>query len=355
MIDDFTDRIWVSLPVATLVIDEKDYIAQANPAAEALINCSASALVNKPAANLPFPGMDILSLLKRVRHGNSSISLYDAKLHISDRAPIFANIQLVPIAGNSQQLLMCIQSRELEVRLRRGGKFSSAAKSVVGLGEMLAHEVKNPLAAITGAAQLLTMSVPKKDAELTNLIVEEARRILGLVGQVEQFGDMSRPEFTSLNIHNILERARHVAEVGFAAGTRIETDFDPSLPPVRGNRDQMLQVFLNILHNAADAVPSEGGRIRIRTLFDQYIRVLQEDGNHRAVPIQVEVIDNGPGIPEDIAQDLFDPFVSGRKYGTGLGLALVSTIVKEHGGWISVTSDEENTVFRVSLPLAQET
>jgi len=140
--------------------------------------------------------------------------------------------------------------------------------------------------------------------------------------------------------------------VGFAAAMTIVEDYDPSLPATYADLDQLMQVFLNLIKNAAEAAGPRNGTIRLRTFYDLSLRLRRKDGTGNALPLQVEIIDDGPGIPPEIAADIFEPFVSGRENGTGLGLALVSKIISDHGGWISVDSVPGRTVFRVSLPIA---
>lgn len=229
-----------------------------------------------------------------------------------------------------------------------------AARSAIGMAEMLAHEIKNPLAGIRGAAQLLSEGLGPEDRELTDLIVAESRRIVALLEEVERFGDTSPPRLQAVNIHDILDRARRSMALGGAA-PRIVTDYDPSLPPALIDPGRIMQVVLNLLRNAAEAVAREAraagagpALIRLRTAYDGEARA--PDGSH--LGLRVEVEDNGPGIPEAIADQIFEPFVSGRENGTGLGLALVGKIVTEHGGLVRVDSRPGRTLFRVSLPLA---
>jgi two-component system nitrogen regulation sensor histidine kinase GlnL len=154
-----------------------------------------------------------------------------------------------------------------------------------------------------------------------------------------------------VNVHDVLDRARKSAALGFAAHMVIEDDYDPSLPSTWADPDQLLQVVLNLLKNAAEAGVA-GGTIRLRTFYETSIKVRRRDGSGGAVPLQIEVTDDGPGIPADLVGDIFEPFVSGRENGTGLGLALISKIVSDHDGWISVESVPGRTVFRISLPVA---
>ncbi|MDG2405481.1 MAG: ATP-binding protein, partial [Paracoccaceae bacterium] len=213
------------------------------------------------------------------------------------------------------------------------------------------HEIKNPLAGITGAAQLLSMNLRPEDLELSDLIVEESRRILKLLEQVEEFGNLSPPSQSSVNIHDILDRARRSALLGFGAQMTIIEEYDPSLPQVLGDGDQLLQVVLNLLKNASEAAGNGGGRIWLKSFFEHSFRLRRSDGAGLALPLQIEIIDDGPGLPQEIMRDIFDPFVSGRENGTGLGLALVSKIISDQKGWITVDSVPGHTVFRLSLPM----
>ena len=154
-----------------------------------------------------------------------------------------------------------------------------------------------------------------------------------------------------MNIHDVLERARRSAAIGFGAHMQIRDDYDPSLPDALADPDQLQQVFLNLLKNASEAQP-EGGTIRIRTYFERGLQVSGVNGRRVGLPLHIEIIDDGPGLPPAIADAVFDPFVSGRENGTGLGLALVSKIITAHVGWIEVASRPGHTVFRVSLPIA---
>jgi nitrogen fixation/metabolism regulation signal transduction histidine kinase len=199
---------------------------------------------------------------------------------------------------------------------------------------------------------LLSMGLQGEDRELTDLIVEEARRIVKLLEHVERFGDVRPPVRVPVNVHDALDRARKSALVGFAKHMHIIEEYDPSLPPTFADNDQLMQVFLNLIKNATEAVGAKGGTIRLHTYFDISWRFRRRDGSGNPLPLQIEIIDDGPGLPEHIANDVFEPFVSGRENGTGLGLALVSKIVHEHDGWITVESIPGRTVFRVALPLA---
>ena len=344
-------ELWNSLPVPALLLAPDDSIADTNPAAEAFLNLSSRSLVGAPVWDKVMIDAPLEEAFQRARAQRSSLFVNDVDVGSGERAPVQCNIQFAPLQGAEGLTLMLISPREMAGRMTQNAHSAKAAKSAIGMAEMLAHEVKNPLAGITGAAQLLSMGLKGEELELTDLIVGEARRILKLLEQVEQFGNLRPPALKSVNIHDLLDRARQSAAVGFAAHMSFIEDYDPSLPRVLADGDQLLQVFQNLLKNAAQASP-EGGTIRLRTFYEASLRIRRKDGTRARVPVQVEIIDDGPGLPPEIAADVFEPFVSGRENGTGLGLALVSKLIGENGGWISVDSVPGRTLFRLSLPLA---
>lgn len=343
--------IWAALPLPSLLVDETATIREANPAAETFLNASARSLCGQPLLDRLSIDAPMEEALARARANQSPLNVSDVDVTSGDRPPVQCNLHIAPMHDSPGILLLILSPREIADRLGRSLGAKSAAKSAIGMAEMLAHEIKNPLAGISGAAQLLSMNLTPEDQELTGLIVEETRRIVKLLEQVEQFGNLRPPERRAVNIHDALDRARRSALVGFAARMTIVEDYDPSLPPTWADPDQLMQVFLNLIRNAAEAAKGSG-TIRLRTFYDLSLRVRRKDGPPAALPLNVEVIDDGPGLPPDIAAQVFEPFVSGRENGTGLGLALVSKIVTDHDGWISVDSVPGRTVFRLSLPLA---
>lgn len=344
--------IWASLPVPAVMIDGQDRTLEVNPAAELFLNMSARSLRGQPLFDRVAIAAPLEEIFARVRQNRSAMFVNDVDVGTGERAPVVCNLQCAPVGEDPETVLLLISPREIADRLGRAMSTKTAARSAIGMAEMLAHEIKNPLAGIAGAAQLLSMGLNKEDQELTDLIVAETRRIVKLLEQVEQFGNLRPPDLRPVNIHDVLDRARKSALVGFAAHMEVVEDYDPSLPPTMADADQLLQVFLNLLKNAAQATKGAPGTIRLRTFYDLSLRLRRSDGKGQALPLQVEIIDDGPGIPPDIAAEIFEPFVSGRENGTGLGLALVSKIVADHGGWISSDSVPGRTVFRISLPIA---
>jgi two-component system nitrogen regulation sensor histidine kinase GlnL len=344
--------VWASLPLPSLLIDEAGTILEANPAAEAFLNTSTRALQGQPAFDRLSIDAPMEEALSRARANQSALNINDVDVTTGERAPVQCTIHVAPMHDNPGVIMLILSPREIADRLGRSLGAKSAARSAIGMAEMLAHEIKNPLAGIAGAAQLLSMSLSPEDREMTDLIVEETRRIVKLLEQVEQFGNVRPPERRAVNLHDALDRARKSAMVGFATHMALVEDFDPSLPPTWADPDQLMQVFLNLIKNAAEAAGPQGGTIRLRTFYDLSLRVRRKDRPPAALPLNVEVIDDGPGLPPDIAAEVFEPFVSGRENGTGLGLALVSKIISDHEGWISVESVPGRTAFRISLPMA---
>ncbi|PCJ07578.1 MAG: PAS domain-containing sensor histidine kinase [Rhodobacteraceae bacterium] len=350
MISDAT--LWASLPIPAFLIDAEDRIIDVNSAAEGFLNASRKSVLGFPIWDQIAIDAPIEGAFARARRDDAPLFVNDIDVGSGNRAPLQCGVQVAPVAGHPGQMLLMLSPRELAGRMTRTHSAKSAAQSAIGMAEMLAHEIKNPLAGITGAAQLLSMNLVPEDMELTDLIVMECRRIVKLLEQVEQFGNLSEPDFHPVNLHDVLDRARRSAALGFGAHMTIIEDYDPSLPMAWGDGDQLLQVVLNLLKNASEAADSRHGTIKIRTFYEHSFRLRRSDGSGKTLPLQIEIIDDGPGLPPAIRDDIFDPFVSGRENGTGLGLALVSKIISDHKGWISVSSTPGRTVFRLSLSRA---
>jgi len=346
------DTLWASLPVPAFLLDPGDMIAEINPAAELFLNASARSMRGAPVFDKLYIDAPLEESFGRVRKDHAALFINNVDVGSGQRPPVQCNIQIAPMIGMPGFVLVIMEARQIADRLGRSHQVKTSARSAIGMAEMLAHEIKNPLAGITGAAQLLSMGLTGDDLELTDLIVAESRRIVALLDQVEQFGNLRPPVRRAINVHDLLDRARKSAIVGFAGHMRMIEEYDPSLPSTHVDADQMLQVFLNLIRNATQAAGVTGGTIRIRTFYDLSLRLRRKDGMDGALPLQVEIIDDGPGLPPELAQDIFEPFVSGRENGTGLGLALVSKIISDHDGWISVDSVPGRTVFRISLPVA---
>ncbi|MDX1710134.1 MAG: ATP-binding protein [Rhodovibrionaceae bacterium] len=337
----------------TLVIDAEDRFAYINQAAEQFFARSAGSLIGRSVSDILPEDSAVLALVRQARTTQSSISQYGITLEGPRIGSHLVSIDVSPITETPGSVVITMQERSIARKLDHQLVHRNAARSVTAMAGMLAHEVKNPLSGIRGAAQLLELSAAEDDRELTRLICEEADRIVALVDRMEMFSDDRPIERTAVNIHEVLEHVRKVAASGFARGIRFVESYDPSLPPVYGNRDLLIQALLNLVKNASEALPEEGGEIHLSTRYQQGVRLAVPGSDARVdLPLLVSVGDNGPGIPEDLKPHLFDPFVTTKTNGKGLGLALVAKIVGDHGGVIDLDSDSQGTVFRMNLPKA---
>lgn len=336
-----------------IMIDAGGAIAYANNAAEDFFRTSAHVLARRSLADfVPF-GSPVLALVEQAVERQAPVNEY--RVDIS--SPKLGNDRLVdvfvaPLAERPGAVVLMLQERSVAEMIDRQMTHRGAARSVTGLAAMLAHEIKNPLAGIRGAAQLLAGTVNAPDRELTRLITDETDRIVGIVDRMEMFADNRPLERAPVNIHVVLDKVKTIARTGFARDVRIVEDYDPSLPPVHANADLLVQVFVNLVKNAAEALAGQpGGEIVLSTAYRPGIRIAVPGTRERvSLPLQFSVTDNGPGIPEDILPILFDPFITTRQNGSGLGLALVAKIVGDHGGVIECDSHPGHTVFRILMP-----
>jgi two-component system, NtrC family, nitrogen regulation sensor histidine kinase GlnL len=339
-----------ALPVAAVVLDAEDRFRAANPAAELFFQLSAASLASLRLAELLPPDNRLFGLLAQVRHLDAPVSDHDLALEsprLHRRGVAAHGAPLPELPGG---VVLTLQDGSTAQMLDRQLNFRGAARGASAMAAMLAHEVKNPLSGIRGAAQLLEQGASEADRELCQLIQDEADRIRGLVDRMDMFSE--RPvEKAAINIHQVLDHVRRVAQTGFTAHLRMLQEFDPSLPPVWGNRDQLVQILLNLVKNAAEAVDPREGEIVLATAYHHGVRIAVPGSRERVhLPLQVVVRDNGPGIPEAVRATLFEPFVTTKRGGQGLGLALVAKLVADQGGLIECDSRPGRTVFRLSLP-----
>jgi two-component system nitrogen regulation sensor histidine kinase GlnL len=347
--------IVAALADPVIVIDRSGCIRFVNPAAEQFIGASAAALCESELADYLSVHSPLLSLVDSVWKVGNTISEYDMMLEGPRFGSRSVTIQAA-LAGEAADLLvLTLHERSMADMMDRHLTHRSAARSITAMAAMLAHEVKNPLSGIRGAAQLLEQDSDPAGRELTQLICDETDRIVALVDRMEAFSDHRPIERGTVNIHEVLERVRRAAQSGFARHVRIVEEYDPSLPPVHGNHDLLVQVFLNLVKNAAEALSNADGEIILTTAYRHGLRVTRPSGEGRQhLPLMVAVTDNGAGIPEDLRPYLFEPFVTTKRNGTGLGLALVAKVIGDHGGVIEFDSQPRRTVFRVFLPVVAQ-
>lgn len=343
------ELLWQALPDPALLLDAGGRVCEVNGAAEDFLGMSRRAIAGRELAQIAGEGSRLADLVRRAAAGGEALAEYTVEFAWPDVPLRLADVSAVPVNGAG--VLVLIHPRGNAERMGRALTSRDAARSVVGLAAMLAHEIRNPLAAISGAAQLLAMNASDEDRELTGLIREEAGRIGGLVARFEEFGDIGRVRRVPVNVHDVLDRAAKSAKAGFGAHLRFVEDYDPSLPPTIGDPDQLMQVLLNLLKNAAEATPQTGGVVALRTAYRAGVKVRTARGTE-SLPLQVAVTDNGTGVPEELRPHIFEPFVTSKASGTGLGLALVSKVIADHGGVISCESVPGSTTFRMLLPVA---
>ncbi|ASQ04243.1 nitrogen regulation protein NR(II) [Sinorhizobium meliloti WSM1022] len=339
-----------------ILVDENGFVAFANWEAESFFGASANHLARHDiSAFIPF-GSPLLTLIEQVRERRAAVNEYRVDLS-SPRlgADKLVDLYVAPVLSQPGSVVIVFQERSMADKIDRQLTHRAAARSVTGLASMLAHEIKNPLSGIRGAAQLLETSVNDEDRALTRLICDETDRIVSLVDRMEVFSDERPVDRLPLNIHAVLDHVKAIAKAGFARRIKISEHYDPSLPPVFANRDQLVQVFLNLIKNAAEAIGDRAdGEILLTTAYRPGIRLSVAGTREKiSLPLEFCVHDNGPGVPPDLLPHLFDPFITTKTNGSGLGLALVAKIIGGHGGIVECDSQHSRTTFRVLMPASK--
>lgn len=343
-----------ALPHPIIIVANDGRILDVNTAAEAFFATSAPVLRRYFVRDIVPFGSPLLGLIDQVGARGGAVNEYRVDLG-TPRNPgeRIVDLHVAPLSEHSDEVVVMLQERTRADKMDRQLTHRGAARSVIALAAMLAHEIKNPLSGIRGAAQLLEQSASDEDRTLTRLICDEADRIVKLVDRMEVFGDDRPVEREPVNIHVVLEHVKRLALTGFARRITFVEDYDPSLPPVYANRDQLVQVFLNLVKNAAEAMgDAHDAEIHLTTAFRPGVRLSLPGSKTRvSLPLEFCVRDNGPGVPDDLMPHLFDPFVTTKPSGSGLGLSLTSKIINDHGGIIECESQPRRTTFRVLMPV----
>jgi two-component system, NtrC family, nitrogen regulation sensor histidine kinase GlnL len=344
-----------ALPHPVVAVLPDGSIAEANSAAEAFFGMSRTSLWQQRLANLVVALSPLLSLVEQVTSQGAAINEYRVDLNLAKSGCArLVDIFVSPLQEPAGSVVIMLQERSLSEKIDRQLTHRGAGRSVAAMAAVLAHEIKNPLSGIRGAAQLLEAEATDADRSLTRLICEETDRIVKLVDRMSAFSEGRPAGREKVNIHAVLDHVKKVSKAGFARHIRFHENYDPSLPAVLGNKDQLIQIFLNLVKNAAEAIGEArgDGDIELTTAFRPGVR-LQLPGAKAPVSLPLEfcVRDNGPGVAPELLPYLYDPFITTKASGTGLGLALVARIVGDHGGTIECESSPRRTTFRVLMPM----
>lgn len=355
MINDALHRLLLdNLTTATILLNAELCLEYMNPAAEMLLAVSGQRSHGQFISELFTESPEALSSLRQAVEHAHPFTKREAMLTSLSGQSLTVDYAVTPILSTGKTLLLLeVHPRDRLLRITKEEAQLSKQETTKLLVRGLAHEIKNPLGGIRGAAQLLARELPNEGLrDYTNVIIEEADRLRNLVDRM--LGSNKLPSLAMTNVHEVLERVANLVEAEAQGSITLVRDYDPSIPDVLIDREQMIQAVLNIVRNAMQALSSQSdlrlGRISLRTRTLRQFTIGHT--RHRLV-VKMEIIDNGPGIPQDMQETIFYPMVSGRPDGTGLGLAITQNIISQHQGLIECESHPGHTVFSIFLPLEQ--
>lgn len=352
----FHEALLSTIPFPLVLVNDVDFVGFANPAAELFFDISASILKRQSLKSLITPDSAVFALIEQARRRGLAASEYGVEIVMPKVGSRIVDASVSPVSDVPGSVLVILQERSMAKIMDRHLSQIHLGNSVSSMAAILAHEIKNPLSGIRGAAQLIEQNASESDRSLTRLICDETDRIRDLVDRTEIFTDHRRMDTRPVNIHEVLDHVRRLATSSFARSIQFHEAYDPSLPPVAGDRDRLVQVYLNLVKNAADALQGQSdAEIFLQTSFKAGVHLAVGTSKERlSLPLEIVVRDNGPGVAESIRQSLFEPFVTSKPKGQGLGLAIVAKIIGDHGGTIECESEPRRTNFRVRLPVFRQ-
>lgn len=344
-------RILDHLTDAVLLFDRNYRLSYINVSGEVLLAVSSRQLQGMRAKEVLFLlDQNIERDLDRTIKKGEALTKHNLSLALQSQ-PVTVNLTITPMLDEDRPVAALVQIEQVDrhLRISMEEQLMSQQNAARMLLRGLAHEIKNPLGGLRGAAQLLDRELPDNELrEYTRIIMDESDRLQLLVDRM--LAPNKPPRKSRLNIHRVLERVRQLVQVEAPAGVSIERDYDPSIPQINGDADQLIQAILNIVRNAAQAV-GQKGTIVIRTRVHRQVSI----GYRRSrMALKIEVVDDGPGIPAELLGQIFYPMVTGRADGTGLGLSIAQSLINQHGGLVECASTPGNTVFSIFLPLEKD-
>ena len=349
------EAVMNSLALPVIVVDNGTMIMDVNDAAEEFLLSGKKLLLNKPMESFLPSDSPVFDMLKRARASEASVNDQGIEFTTARTGTHLVNLHISPLIGKAGFMVLVIQARAAAEKLRDQAQIRSASSSISSFSSMLAHEIKNPLAGIRGAAELLMSEGGDRAGrdKLVKLIVTETDRVTTLLNRMENLARGQPIAHDEVNIHEIIDHCLSLAAASFGDSHRFEKQFDPSLPETMGDRDLLIQALINLIKNACEASDKKS-LIKIITAYNIGEKLAMTTDNTPIKPmLTISVIDAGAGVVEAIKSRLFDPFVTTKKSGTGLGLAMVAGVASDHGGSVDYTRRRGETAFHFNLPIVK--
>ena len=345
---DFRD-LWESVPYPAFVLNAKNEIKLANPLSQQYCETSLFRLAGQKLSSYIGPNSAVFEVIEKISSNSSAIVRFDVPINWKNKGNQIFDMYAVSVEMGLSSLIF-FHPKQLKGKMEKALLNQSSIKSVSAMGSVLSHEIKNPLASIIGATQLLENSNVKNKKTLTKIILEESKRIESIINRVQLLGEVNRLDFGALNIHDVIDKVKRSASQGYGSHVLFEENYDPSIPDVNGDFELLTQAFHNVIKNSCEAVGKKGGRINIKTSFYSGLALGSFGDKNKKLQLMITVSDNGPGVSKNIIADIFDPFSTTKIGGSGLGLPLVAKIISEHGGFVELDDMSEGACFKIYLP-----